>query len=237
MEMSQGIDCDSHVVYPSLKDGLMLFTLELDGPINARLQIDASWRILSEDKSLLDSDYTTENIVEIKTKSRKELSFEFEGQDVKVGSYSLEQNHILAGSINLFYTSRVFRKSFPNGPNYNQLIQAISCGEDTRNNTLILNVNGLFELRGDLKDGFTDNDPSIIVRHEAFLAGNGYVGLKALQGKKDWLEDLYGTSLKYWKDHLITHRTQEYSDYPIDFNLEDARRDLEEIEKNWLPEY
>lgn len=213
----------------------MLFTLEIENPLDLRLQLDGSWRIISEDRAIMDFDFATEDIEEIKSKSQKGLCFEFEGKTISIGS---DKNVVMHENyLNLSFTSSIFRKLFPNNPNYNQMIQAISCGNDSYNNTLILNIFGDFELRRDLNGGIVGNDPSIVARHDPFLAGNGYVGLKALQGRRDWLEDLYRTSLKYWKDHFVSHRTQEHVNHIVDDRLEDIRRDLEKIKETWLPEY
>ena len=202
-----------------------------------RLQNDGTWRELTPDRNLFHLDYTAKEISDIKAKSQINIAFELAGKTINIGPGSDKEVVVHEKSLNLSYTSCVFRKLFPNNPNYNQMIQAVSRGNDFYNNALILNVNGEFELRREYFDGSVGNDPSIVARHDTFFAGNGYVGLKALQGGRDWLENLYRTSLKCWKDHLISHRTQEHVNYNLVDSLEGIRRDLEKIKENWLPEY
>jgi hypothetical protein len=136
----------------------------------------------------------------------------------------------------LSYSSSVFRRIYPKEPTFAQLKSTIASGDDSTHNCLILNVQGNFELRQSPPFNQLINDPSIVVRHETFICGNGYVGPEAAAFDK-LMDDLFVSSLEHWKDHLKYHITQEYSDTNTSKTLKQIKGELEDLRKNWKPEY
>jgi len=136
----------------------------------------------------------------------------------------------------LYHSSCVFRRDYPEEPILEQLKSTIAAGDDSVNNCLILNVHGKFELKQSPPFNQLINDPSIVVRHETFICGNGYVGPEAA-AHDTLMHDLFVSSLEHWKNHLKYHTTQEYSDTHSSKTLKQIQKELEELRKNWQPDY
>jgi len=109
-------------------------------------------------------------------------------------------------------------------------------GDDSVNNVLILKVNGQFELRQGPPFNQLLNDPSVIVRHESFNAGNKYIGSEANADDK-YIDDLFIDSLEYWKDHLKDGGNQNYSDTYASMSHEEIERELMGIRDNWVSNF
>jgi hypothetical protein len=210
----------------------MLFTLELEGiGMSYRLQKDESWRNTTEEQEFMTSDFATESAYEITSRSYSENTIELEGIIYDIDPRMWPTDHE-----QLHFTSRVFRRLYPSEPTFEQLIETITLGNDLVSNVLVLNVNGRFELRQSPPFNQLINDPTIVVRHETYVAGNGYVGLDAGKDKK-FIEDELTMSLDFWVGHLKNHITQNYSDLNSAQSLEEIRNDLKQIRKNWKPDY
>lgn len=213
----------------------MLFTLELKFiDLCFRLQKDGSWRKCTTDSRLRDTDYTSSDPTDITTRSTAKGSLELEGEIYEVDPHQIE---FPSEQANLYHASSIFRREYPEEPDREQLKQVIAAGDDQVNNCPILNANGKFELRQAPPFNQLLNDPSIIVRHETCIQGNGYVGLEASKDNR-LIDDLfYWPSLEYWKNHLRHNFTQEYSDTSATQTIEEIKRELDKIRIDWLPDY
>jgi hypothetical protein len=212
----------------------MLFTLDLQsvGFSYRRLQKDETWRDITEDKSLKPSDFTSEMPSEITARSAKlGTTLEIDGT-----TYDIDPNKWPTDHDQLSSSSSVFRKEWPAEPTIGQLKQTIEAGDDSKHNNLILNVEGKFVLRQSPPFNQLVNDPSIVVRHESFSAGNGYVGRKASQDAK-YINDLFVSSLEHWRDHLIDHKTHEYSDEHATQTLHEIQQELQALQEKWKGDY
>lgn len=209
----------------------MVFTSELESMAGRewRLQKDGSWRKLERNFSLHPTDFTTNTPKGIPKITLK--SMELGGV-----TYDIDPGHWPSQHAQLSHCASVFRKGYPAEPRLEQLQAVIAAGDDRTNNVLILNVNGLFELRQSPPFNQLLVDPSIIVRHESYCAGNDYVGPMAAK-EDDFLYDEFVTSLEIWKEHLVNHQTQHYADMHTMASEPEIRRELEEIEKNWVPDF
>lgn len=211
----------------------MLFTVELTNVlISFRLQKERSWREYDRDTKLQESDFTCTNASDVIVHSNDKSDLEIDGK-----TYDIEPEFINFGDMNhLSYSSSVFRQTYPKEPTLEQQKSIIASGDDSTNNCLILNVHGDFELRQAPPFNQLINDPSIVVRHETFVRGNGYVGPEAAAHDK-LMHDLFVSSLKYWKDHLIYHTTHAYSGEPTRKTLKQIQAELQELQENWQPDY
>ncbi|MBU4525135.1 MAG: hypothetical protein KUA37_07495 [Desulfomicrobium sp.] len=207
----------------------MLFTLELEGiGVCYRLQKDESWRNTAENQELMTNDFTTKRAYEITSRSYCKKTIKLEGITYDIDPRMWPTNHE-----QLNFSSRVFRRLYPSEPTFEQLRETITLGNDSVSNVLILNVNGNFELRQKPPFNHLTNDPTIVIRHETYVAGNGYVGIDAGKDKK-FIEDVLTMSIDYWVVHLKNHITQNYSDLHSTKSLEEIRNDLRQ---NWKPDY
>lgn len=211
----------------------MIFTVELRESIGRsfRLQKDGTWRKLGRDYSLLESDFQTSNPSEVANRTPYDTELEIEGALYKISPTSGKFGEILSGG------SRVYRKKFPDVmPSKEQLRAVIAAGDDEQTNSLILNLEGQFELRQRPAFDIHINDPTVVVRHETFAAGNDYVGLEAAQDD-DHINGLFLSSLEGWLSHLITGQMQEYSNLPRSRSYEQIREEIESLRSKWVPFY
>lgn len=211
----------------------MRFTVELSyAGLCFRLQKNDSWRRCVHDRNLQESDLTCDTPSDVTARSSAKGVIDIDGI-----IYHIEPNltYYFDGEKELYYSSSVFRREYPEEPKFEQLRETIAKGDDEKNNIPILNVYGKFELR---QPPFNQslNDPSIVVRHESTDAGNGYVGLEAAKDEDPML-GLFVSSLERWKNHLKYHITQEYSDENASTTLEQIQKELKEIKNNWRPDY
>jgi hypothetical protein len=211
----------------------MIFTVELGESIGRsfRLQKDSTWRRLGKDYLLLESDFQTSNPLEVANRTPYETELEIEGTLYKISPASGKFGEILSGG------SRVYRKNFPDVmPSKEQLRAVIAAGDDEQTNSLILNLQGRFELRQRPPFDIHKNDPTVVLRHEIFAAGNDYVGLEAAQDD-DHIDRLFLSSLEGWLNHLTTGKTQEYSNLPSSTSYEQIQEEIELLRSRWTPFY
>jgi len=183
----------------------MLFTIELtDIGVCYRLQNDGSWRECSEDKKLRETDFTCNDPAEVTQRSIAPETLEIDGKTYDIDPHRWPTKHD-----QLHHASTLFRRDYPDEPSIDQLRQIIAQGDDAVSNVLILNVYGQFELRQSPPFNQLLNDPSIIVRHETFVAGNGYVGPEATEDEQH-IRELFVDSLEYWKNRE-RHGCQAYT--------------------------
>lgn len=111
----------------------------------------------------------------------------------------------------LDYKIYVHRTIKPEIPSLNQLINTIANGNDAQTNKLLLNTDGKYELIDVELINISIEYPNVVVRNEAFIAGNEYVGIEASKDTK-FIDDLYNESLEYWLIHLEKGITNMFSD-------------------------
>jgi hypothetical protein len=210
----------------------MIFTVDLRGfGVRYRLQNDGTWRNLRKDSSLLTSDYRTGDSIMVAKKSPGKGTIELDAAVFKINPSEASLTDKVLGS-----TSSVFRKKFPKVPQLDQLRRTIASGDDSKMNVLILNVYGDFELRTIPPFDFTKNDPTVVVRHETFVAENDCVGAEAAKDSRP-IDELYSSSLEFWIKHLKTGKTQEYCDLPAAKKAEDFIAELRSIQQRWVAQY
>jgi hypothetical protein len=212
----------------------MIFTIELEDIEECfRLQKNESWRECISDKSLKESDFISNTASDVIKRSNYKGMLEINGILYEINP---DQVNVFSGKKYLDYSSSVFRQIFPKEPTLAQLKSTIASGDDSTNNCLILNIQGNFELIQSPPFNQLINDPSIVVRHETFICGNGYVGPEAA-AHDTLMHDLFVSSLEHWKDHLQYHITQEYSDIHSIKTLKQIQKELKELRENWHPDY
>lgn len=141
-----------------------------------------------------------------------------EGED-----WSVNPKNWRFGDRNILYkTIYLKRKEFPITPQKHQLIEVIKNGNDRVNNSLILNVDGEFQLFENFHNG---DAPTVVVRYETAIANNGYIGEKA-SADNNYIDAMYISMLRAWYNHLLTNKLNSYTD---NYNPEDSAEKL--IEK------
>ena len=213
--------------------GDFLFTMDLEMVCTPlyRLQKDDSWRALKGDITPRETDFTAHSPSKMMAipVPRGKMAFDGKTYKVNASSFSMAETPSL-----LFGAYRIFRHAFPKEPSRDQLEQVIASGDDSRSNVLVLNIYGDFELREFVHD--LDRDPSIVVRHECFAAGNGYVGYRASRST-NLIDHHYESSMDHWVAHLLSHRLGTFSgetspEKPLAAILEE----LDAIKNGWRPD-
>lgn len=121
-------------------------------------------------------------------------------------------------------SARLVRMSKPKVPNMKQLRSVILAGNDAVNNSLVLLVDGNFELIP-LED-LPPRNARIAVRYETFAAGNDYVGQGAA-ADDDFIRHTYTDMLDLWLRHLRTGRLNIWDDTGATKRLEDILKEIE----------
>jgi hypothetical protein len=211
----------------------MVFTVEITRLIESfRLQNDGSWRKL-ENNSLLESDFRTSDPAEVIRRTPYDREIEIENVSYKVNPPIARMGEALSG------VSTVYRREFPEViPDKGQLRAVIAGGDDNQFNSLILNVNGLFELRQRPEYDIFKNDPTVVVRHETFAPGNSHVGAEAARDDVQ-IDEWFYSSLKAWLYHVETGVTHEYcgDDELSSGDDEQLLREIALLKSRWVPAY
>lgn len=210
----------------------MIFTIELKGESDYRLQRDGTWRRLDQDNhALLDSDFQTSSPSEVTNRTPYGNQIELEGTVYKVSPTVGLISEVLCGS------STAYRREFPDSvPSKEQLRAVIATGDDEHANSLILNLQGQFELRRRPPFDINKNDPTVVFRYETFAPGNDYVGLEAAQDETH-IDDMFCSSLGGWLVHLTTGQTRAYSDMRSNESSEQLQKEIEGLRSSWIPAY
>lgn len=214
-----------------VKEIVMIFTVELSGMMNRyRLQSDGGWRRLHKGFSLTESDFRTSDPSEVMRRTPYGCEIVIEKIEYKVSPTSGNVGEILGGK------SMIFRRDFPDVPAIDQLRAVLAGGDDSKANSLILNLNGAFELRQRPPFDIHRNDPTVILRHETFAPRNDYAGVDAAQDDQ-LVGELYRSSLAGWLNHLKYGQTQEYVGFSAGTTYEPILNEIEQVREHWVPAY
>lgn len=203
----------------------MRYYLEL-APIHGeptyRFQSDRTWRKVSRGEALRETDYTTPNAWEILELQRRDQVLTIDGQNHHVersgGEFFETRN-------DLYYNTVLSRSGETPRPSFDQMMEVIGKADDRYANRLVLKVNGKFEVRNCERDEDTFRDPSVVVRHESWSGGGGYVGAKAASDPDYYKRD-FTDSMSAWKHHLKSGKCNVYCDLHTDEKLEDIEKEL-----------
>lgn len=102
-------------------------------------------------------------------------------------------------------------------PKKEQLIETIQNGDDSKHNTLIIKLNGEFELLNKYDKSILTNH-NIVTRFETFVAGNRYVGINASKDE-ELINMLYLGALDEWFIFLKTGIKNSYCDLESQFEF------------------
>jgi len=214
----------------------MLYTIDLRGDwVSYRLQRDGSWRRCANPSELSATDFTTASSTEASSRmvlDRGE-TITLEGTtyvvEPRTWTYSTENRPVT-------YASLVFRREYPVSPKRSQLVSTIAAGDDSEMNTLVLSVNGNFDLRQTFSCPLRgSHDPSVVMWREAYVSDGHWVGIDA--SKDDaFIDDEFRTAMECWLEHLQHHETHRYVDM-YSGSLQHIETALDEVERNWHPAY
>jgi hypothetical protein len=185
----------------------MKYYIQLEGDDHIfRFQKDETWRLL-QNRDFIENDLLTEYESDLISLQKVNSKINLVDMEWKLNptSASLFEEGILNYRV---YAKRTVK---PNIPSKEQLISIIASGDDKQTNILILNTNGKYKLISVDRINQAFEYLNVVVRNEAFIAGNEYVGTQASQDNK-FIEDLYNESLEYWLIHLLKGKTNMFSD-------------------------
>ncbi len=205
----------------------MVFTLEARPrflPNIWRLQKDGSWRTI-KDITLKDdkNDWTTSTTSVI-------YKFIEECESVNLGpkSYPIEtaEGVVSPTDDHVYLTPTLHRTSKPHKPTLIEMKNLISQGNDERNNVLVIDFKGhfnLLEFNTELVNSF-----DIAVRHEAFISGNGYIGPQAAD-EETFTNRVFHTMLYGWLEHLQTGQVNWFMDIPAQKSLDGIQKEIDSL--------
>ena len=106
------------------------------------------------------------------------------------------------------------------------MVNLIRQGDDQRNNVLVIDLNGhfnLLEFNTNLVNSF-----DLAVRHEAFISGNGYVGAQAADDET-FTKRVFHTMLYGWLEHLQTGQANWFMDIPAQKSLDEVHKEIDSL--------
>lgn len=198
-----------------------------------RLQSDMkSWRRIDRREPISEIDFLTTEASVIKQVQLIDGTINIGNE---VYDVNLSDSNNRNGIEGLYYQVYVIRKQFPITPTKDQLISTIRGGDDRIGNALILNINGLFELRDRDTIDIMIKDPTIVGREETFAAGNDYVGLGA-SNDIDFIDSTYEKFIDIWTTHVKSGETNmflgDFQPKQLDVSLaelKNAKKDFTDI--------
>ncbi len=206
----------------------MKFLLELNVNFDKlyRLQQDQSWRCSESyfQQSFLTLSDTDQLFLKLEHLRPyfKQKKVNIEGEE-----YSINQDEIdVFGGRNAFLLPKVYRLTVPLLPSREELTQVIAEGDDRQNNALIIDLEGHFKLMGFSRARRVL--APIAVRNEAYVAGNGYVGIVPAQDAI-FLEREYLSLLEGWVSHLHSGRLDIFVDESTQRKEKDILTEIEEL--------
>jgi hypothetical protein len=187
-----------------------------------RLQKDGSWRLLEDDLKINEvSDWMTNRVTGVKSycKPDGKVTLGAKVYRSNPSEFSLDEEHVSVGAM-------VHRFSKPHKFTIDELREVIKQGDDSKNNSLVLNLTGHFLLR-EFNQQLRDS-PEVAVRHETFIAGGGYVGPKAA-ADDHYIKSVYGAMLQCWVTHLESGEVHQYVDLPATRPIDQLWARVEEL--------
>ena len=168
-----------------------------------RLQNDGGWRNLDDQSEsfspVIENDKLFSSLTQMNPYSEiKEIT-------IDSNTYKVNPTETMMGDPTVaFYDPRVLRVTKPKLFTSDEMKGVIANGDDETTNVLVVNIGGEFKLLDFHQDkvGRKDFAP-IAVRHEAYMAGNGYVGEAAAEDS-GFMRQEYVCSLEGWLTHLRT---------------------------------
>ena len=211
----------------------MIFCINIEGvhkTICYRLQKDKTWQPCLDKKVISPNDFFTSDrqvVLDIQLDDRKITI----NDDIYLVSPT-DGNDFLSDKV-LFYFVYGFRKEFPSYPVRRQLEATLINGNDSRNNSLILKIDGNFYLIDTKKINFSIVDPEIVYQFDGFKAGKGCVGLNIIDNNNfdKNVEELFITGMYYWKNHIINKNLHEQSEFYESVAMDDLLSIYSELGK------
>jgi len=177
-----------------------------------RLQEDLSWRNLNNQFGKFVAPINEDKFFN----SLEEMKNYPIGNKLTIDNKDFQVNpsEISLGDPSVAFTDpRVYRITKPKLFTKGEMLETIAAGIDDKVNVLVVDINGKFQLLDFHQDLIgRRNFAPIAVRHEAYCAGNGYVGFQAARDER-FRNDEYLSSLEGWLTHLKTGKLDIFIDY------------------------
>ena len=185
---------------------MIKFYLELsNGERTFRLQSNKkTWREISS-RELQEEDFLTEDAYAI-IRLQKRKWWKVGANSLPIEEEMKRQYSVKELRERLFYNVYAVREFMPISPSREQLVSVLHCGDDRADNSLILTIDGLFELRS---CRFSLIDPFVAVKFGRFQISGGYLGPEPVKDKK-YVDAIYRRALELWITHTITGETNLY---------------------------
>jgi hypothetical protein len=169
-----------------------------DGP-SFRLTEDRTWRSLGDDAGIVPGDRVYTDPVAAGTSAS---SFD----TINAGGASFDARHemgiVLGHTENVAHVSvRVHRTEKPRQFDKEDIRRAIARGDDTKQNVLIVDIEGNVKLLDVEANLDYQQDPRIAAAYSIFQPGNDYVGTAAARDER-FINDVYRGLMLDWIDHL-----------------------------------
>ncbi|HOX44517.1 MAG TPA: hypothetical protein PK668_13025 [Myxococcota bacterium] len=216
----------------------IVYTVELYGldaevgQVSYRLQRDKRWRLLGDYLDLVDSDYRSDLPHDVIALSPPGCSC----LEIDAAVFRINPRMFHLGDNVLETRSKCFRRALPALPSMGQLRMTTEEQNAALEQGLVLSTSGQFELRESPSLDAESLDPTIAVRYPTYRAGHDQVRKDLLQNEAE-LEARFASFIDGWLYHLKTGWTQIYTGFLAARVHRDSLLELQELLKNWRPQF
>lgn len=206
----------------------MFFTLLLENGLfeRWRLQKDETFRKINDNDPVIDLDRRFTMPAELLKYHQPNYRITLDGKAVTANRTEGrlgEESYSLSGIAH--------RQERVIIPHEQELKSVLRNGDDSETSTLILSLDGRFELLPRVHINVVGN-PSWAVRYETFDGGNDYVGPDAADDE-DHVSQVYVAMLGGWVDHVLSGRLNVYVDGSCGQSEAELRETLIEWNIHW----
>lgn len=206
----------------------MFFTLNLErSPFEQwRLQTDGTYRKLERSSDVEPDDQRFMLPGDLRRYYRTDVKANFNGNEIVANRTSGTP-----GEVSYVFQGISHREEKVRVPAEIELMHLLRGGNDNRHNTLVLTLDGHFDL---LDPGEVDivYNPTIAARTETYAAGNGYVGPEAAS-MTEYVHGVYRDMLALWVEHVETGHLNIHDDIGTEEPEADLLARLEAFNAQW----
>lgn len=161
-----------------------------------RLQVDGSWRNIEKDSSTTETDRRFDVLAQLRP-------FQQRFEVVLAGDRMMANPQYCSMQTWCHAQFRVIRDQTPRTPTKDELQQVIAGGDDSVDNTLVIDLGGTIRLKPWRNGRSPIYDLDIAVRMSTCDRGKGYIGREpAADGK--YVDRIYRDLDRLWEQHVAT---------------------------------
>jgi len=175
-----------------------------------RLQEDYSWKQLNDNKGISEGDLAFSNPFGAQKECdvRKDKIIEINGISYQINP---DRPDLTEGGI-AFVSPHIHRTTKPRRFSQEEMRRALSTGDDSLHNTLVLDIYGYFRLTDEMDRFDVRGDPRVAV-YSPLPQGEGYVGTGPSTKAKMVFGHLFRAMTSRWTHHLKTGQIKLYTDF------------------------